>query len=61
MPSDTRTSQEKSDSLVQQLLEEHELNLKQPDAAEETAQRLAKLQGLDTSSGLISAHEKVWY
>ncbi|GFG38227.1 hypothetical protein Cfor_03826 [Coptotermes formosanus] len=55
---DARSSQEKADSLVQQLLEEHELDSKQPDVADEIAQRLARLRGQDTSSSHISTGEK---
>jgi len=50
MAPDTRSSQEKADSLVQQLLEEHEIDSKQPDVADDIAQRLARLRGQDTSS-----------
>ena len=55
---DTRSSQEKADSLVQQLLEEHEIDSKQPDVADEIAQRLARLRGQDTSSRQTPAGEE---
>ena len=55
---DTRSSQEKADSLVQQLLEEHKIDLKQPDVADEIAQRLARLRGQDTSSRQTPAKEE---
>jgi hypothetical protein len=47
---DTRSSQEKANSLVQQFLEERELDSKQPDVADEIAQRLARLRDQDMSS-----------
>lgn len=50
VPPDTRSSQEKADSLIQQYVEEKELEQQQPDPANEITQRLAKLRGLDTSS-----------
>lgn len=58
VPPDTLTSQEKTDNLLQQYFEEHELDSKQPDAADEIAQRLAKLRGQDTSSGPPCTGEK---
>jgi hypothetical protein len=62
VPPDTRTSQEKADSILHQYSEEHELDSKQPDAADEIAQRLARLRGQDTSSGPPSTGEKkVWH
>jgi hypothetical protein len=58
MAPDTRSSQEKADSLVQQLFEEHEIDSKQPDVADEIAQRLARLRGQDTSSRQTPAEEE---
>ena len=58
MSPDTRSSQEKANSLVQQLCEEHEIDKKQPDAADEIAQRLARLRGQDTSSRQTPAREE---
>jgi hypothetical protein len=55
---DTRSSQEKADSLVQQLLEEREIDSKQPDVTVEIAQRLARLRGQDTSSRQTAAGEE---
>ncbi|KDR17531.1 abscission/NoCut checkpoint regulator [Zootermopsis nevadensis] len=58
IPPDTRTSQEKADSLVKQFSEEYELDSRQPDAVDEISQRLARLRGQDTSSGQTSAGDK---
>jgi hypothetical protein len=55
---DTRSSQEQASSLIQQLLEEHEIDAKQPDAADEIARRLAKLRGQDTSTRQTPAGEE---
>ncbi|KAJ9585681.1 hypothetical protein L9F63_002471 [Diploptera punctata] len=54
---DTRSSQEKADSLIEQYTEETELEKRQPDPADEIAERLAKLRGLDTSSVPSAAGE----
>jgi hypothetical protein len=58
VPPDARSSQEKANSLVQQLLEEHEIDSKQPDVADEIAQRLARLRGQDTTSHHTPAGEE---
>jgi len=57
MAPDTRSSQEKADNLVQQLLEEHEIDSKQPDVTVDIAERLARLRGQDTSSRQTPAGE----
>ena len=59
MPPDTRSGQEKADTLIQQYIEEKELEDRQPDPAEEIAQRLAKLRGLDISLPVSGGQQKV--
>lgn len=61
MPPDTLTNQEKADNLLLQYFQEHELDSKQPEAADEIAKRLAKLRGQDTLSGPpCTGENKVW-